>query len=85
MFKAQGIKHKKKRERFAIVGGASANLYLREKFTSLCKEFDKELILAPLAYCSDNAAMIGRCAIEDYKNGKFVQLDNIAVNPKSGL
>ena len=28
---------------FAIVGGASANIYLREAFEQLCKEFDKQM------------------------------------------
>ena len=58
-------------KKFAIVGGASANLYVREKFSQLCKEYDMEIIFAPLEYCSDNAAMIGRVGIEQYKNGDF--------------
>jgi len=50
----------------AIVGGASANLYLREGYEKLCAEFGKQLHTAPLAYCADNAAMIGRYAIDAY-------------------
>ena len=51
--------------RFAIVGGASANLYLRDKVEKLLYEFEvEELLLAKLEYCSDNAVMIGRVAIE---------------------
>jgi len=51
--------------RFAIVGGASANLYLRNKVEKLLYEFEvEELLLAKLEYCSDNAVMIGRVAIE---------------------
>jgi N6-L-threonylcarbamoyladenine synthase len=56
---------------FAIVGGASANLYLRESCRSLVQSFDAQQILAPLQYCSDNAVMIGRVAIEQYENGKI--------------
>ncbi|NOR55043.1 MAG: tRNA (adenosine(37)-N6)-threonylcarbamoyltransferase complex transferase subunit TsaD, partial [Sulfurovum sp.] len=41
---------------FAIVGGASANKYIREAYEKLCKEFGKTLHVAPLEYCSDNAA-----------------------------
>ncbi|RUM75361.1 MAG: tRNA (adenosine(37)-N6)-threonylcarbamoyltransferase complex transferase subunit TsaD, partial [Sulfurovum sp.] len=48
---------------FAIVGGASANLYIREAYEELCGEFGKRLHTAPLKYCSDNAAMIGRYAV----------------------
>ncbi len=68
---------------FAIVGGASANLYLREKFLSLCEEFDITLHTAPLKYCSDNAAMIGRYAIDAYKNEDFIPLNALKASPKS--
>lgn len=64
---------------FAIVGGASANLYLREAYEKLCQEFGKQMHVAPLEYCSDNAAMIGRCAIEAYKKGEFEDACNIKV------
>ena len=57
---------------FAIVGGASANFYIREAYEKLCAEFGKTLHTAPLEYCSDNAAMIGRYAIEAYKNRLFI-------------
>jgi len=66
--------------RFAIVGGASANLYLREKIDILLQQFNcNELLLANLQYCSDNAAMIGRVAIEQYKQCDFVKIDEIDV------
>jgi len=54
---------------FAIVGGASANLYLRQGYEALCREFGKTMHTAPLAYCSDNAAMIGRYAVDAYHHG----------------
>jgi N6-L-threonylcarbamoyladenine synthase len=53
---------------FAIVGGASANLYLRIAYEQLCREFGKTMHTAPLEYCSDNAAMIGRYAVDAYYN-----------------
>jgi N6-L-threonylcarbamoyladenine synthase len=57
---------------FAVVGGASANIYLREQIDILLKEFNyDELLLSKLQYCSDNAVMIGRIAIEQYKQGDF--------------
>jgi N6-L-threonylcarbamoyladenine synthase len=56
---------------FAIVGGASANLYLREQIDILLQSVKcNQLLLADLKYCSDNAAMIGRVAIEIYKEDK---------------
>lgn len=64
-------------KRFAIVGGASANTELRTRCEELCKKFDAPLLLAPLKFCSDNAAMIGRVAIEQYNNNDFVSFDDI--------
>lgn len=65
IFKTEAIKD------FAIVGGASANKYIREAYQELCDEFGKTLHVAPLQYCSDNAAMIGRYALEAYEKKVF--------------
>ncbi len=62
---------------FAIVGGASANNYIREAYEKLCKEFNKTMHVAPLEYCSDNAAMIGRYAIDAYHKKLFVNPNDI--------
>ena len=62
-----GKKAKEHIKDFAIVGGASANKYIREAYETLSKKFGKTMHVAPLAYCSDNAAMIGRYAIDAYK------------------
>ncbi|WP_395001702.1 tRNA (adenosine(37)-N6)-threonylcarbamoyltransferase complex transferase subunit TsaD [uncultured Helicobacter sp.] len=67
---------------FGVVGGASANAFLRAKIESLCHEFDKRLILAPLEFCADNAAMIGRLACEAYARRDFSPL-NDTISPKS--
>ncbi len=64
---------------FAIVGGASANQYLRDKIESLCKEYGITLHLAPLKYCADNAVMIGRCAIDGYKNQDFINYKDLDI------
>ena len=66
IFKSEQIKN------FAIVGGASANKYIREAYQNLCDEFGKTLHVAPLQYCSDNAAMIGRYALEAYHKKHFI-------------
>jgi len=60
---------------FAIVGGASANLALREELQKLSKKYKFNLLYPELKYCSDNAAMIGRIAVEMYKNQDFSNLD----------
>ncbi len=70
---------------FAIVGGASANLYLRQKIQDLCDQFGAKLHLAPLIYCSDNAVMIGRCALDAYEAHDFASFDKLVSMPKSAI
>ena len=77
--KSKKIFEQEKIKDFAIVGGASANLYIREAYESLCKKFGKNLHTAPLEFCSDNAAMIGRYAVEAYKKELFVDAYEIDV------
>ncbi|CAA6812113.1 MAG: TsaD/Kae1/Qri7 protein, required for threonylcarbamoyladenosine t(6)A37 formation in tRNA [uncultured Sulfurovum sp.] len=64
---------------FAIVGGASANKYIREAYEKLCQEFGKKMHVAPLAYCSDNAAMIGRYALDAYEKKQFTPPNEIDI------
>ena len=71
--------------RLAIVGGASANLYLRARIEELLKPHRAELILSELQYCSDNAAMIGRVAVDMYKQGLFSSINSLDVSPKSNI
>lgn len=70
---------------FAIVGGASANLYLRERVLELLKPYDAALLLSELTYCADNAAMIGRAAIEAWKRGDTVEIKNITIHPRCSI
>ena len=70
---------------FAIVGGASANLYLRGQIEELLKPHKAELLLSELKYCSDNAAMIGRVAVDMYKQNIFTSLDSLVSSPRSLL
>ncbi len=72
-------------KRFAIVGGASANLYLRSKIEELLKPHKANLLLSELQYCSDNAAMIGRVAVEAYERKKFVDISKLQSSPRSSL
>lgn len=74
--KTSAIKH------FGIVGGASANKALRVELEKLCIQFDKNILFAPLEFCSDNAAMIGRCGIEAYHLEQFTSIRNLDVSPK---
>ncbi|MEA3353921.1 MAG: tRNA (adenosine(37)-N6)-threonylcarbamoyltransferase complex transferase subunit TsaD [Campylobacterota bacterium] len=68
--------------KFAIVGGASANTKLRVACEELCKKHNAPLLLAQLQYCSDNAAMIGRVAVEQYLNKDFVNINDIDITTR---
>ena len=76
LFKQKPIKN------FAIVGGASANIYLRTQLEDLCKKYNTTLYLSELKYCSDNAAMIGRVAIEQFKKSDFVSIEEIDIQTR---
>jgi N6-L-threonylcarbamoyladenine synthase len=70
---------------FAIVGGASANIYLRQKIEELIKPYSSELYLSELKYCSDNAAMIGRVGVEMYKRAEFTPHEELFAKSRSEL
>ena len=70
---------------FAIVGGASANIYLRGQIEELLQPHKAKLLLSELKYCSDNAAMIGRVAVEMYKKEMFSSLEDLDISPRSTL
>lgn len=67
---------------FAIVGGASANIRLRTSIEELCNKHNTKLYLSQLKYCSDNAAMIGRVAVEQYKQDDFIDIDEIDIQSR---
>ena len=69
-------------QNFAIVGGASANIHLRSQLEEICKKSNTNLYLSELKYCSDNAAMIGRVAVEQYKQNDFITIENIDVQSR---
>ncbi len=70
---------------FAIVGGASANLRLREEFIKECEKRGIAISFALLEFCADNAAMIARAGIEAYKRGEFIAMEDLKVLPRSCL
>ncbi|MBD3843115.1 MAG: tRNA (adenosine(37)-N6)-threonylcarbamoyltransferase complex transferase subunit TsaD [Campylobacterales bacterium] len=63
---------------FAIVGGAAANESIRDAFASLCGKLNIMQHFVELRYCSDNAAMVGRIAIDYYLNNQFTDYKNIS-------
>ncbi len=77
--KSKKIFAKEDIKNFAIVGGASANQYIRHAYERLCGEFGKTMHVAPLKYCSDNAAMIGRYALDAYDKKAFIDPHKIDI------
>lgn len=62
-------------ETLIVAGGVAANSALRERFETLTKENNIELYIPSLKYCTDNAAMIGAVAYEQFKRGDFADLN----------
>jgi N6-L-threonylcarbamoyladenine synthase len=52
-----------------LVGGVAANRRLRQRLERRCGELGLAWRLAPLAYCTDNAAMIGVAAAQRFASG----------------
>lgn len=52
-----------------IAGGVSANKGLRESLEEACKKENINLSVPRMAYCTDNAAMIGAAAYYAYQKG----------------
>ena len=48
----------------------------------LCQKNRCELLLAPLAFCSDNALMIARAGRDKYLKKEFISHDKLTINPR---
>ena len=60
--------------RVILGGGVSANSALRQEMTRACQEAGAELFLAPLAYCTDNAAMVAGLAYHKLRANQIADL-----------
>lgn len=67
------------RRTLCVGGGVAANKRLRERLKEMTRESDVELIVAPIQWCTDNAAMAA-IAWEQLKRGEVAPLD-IDVTP----
>ena len=54
-----------------IAGGVSANKYLRKEIKKVTDKYKVNLSVPRMAYCTDNAAMIGAAAYPLYLKGEF--------------
>ena len=54
----------------ALGGGVAANSLLRTQLAERCAEFDITLISTPMAYCTDNAAMIAAHGYRRFQAGR---------------
>ena len=70
----------KKIKNVIVAGGVAANQGLRNEITKLTKELNVELIIPPIKYCTDNAAMIAAAGYYAYKKGRLADLN---LNSKS--
>lgn len=68
----------------AVVGGVSANNYLRQKFEKAAAKDQLQVIFPVKELSTDNAAMVGLAAYHQYINKNFSGLD-VGVEPNLGL
>lgn len=55
---------------FAVAGGVAANGQIRAALKGLSRDLEQPFIAPPLAYCTDNAAMIAWAGAEAYQAGR---------------
>ena len=65
-----------------LAGGVSANSYLRKLLKQKADENNFKVYMPELKYCTDNAAMVGRVAVEQYKQNDFITIENIDVQSR---
>lgn len=64
-----------KAKRIILTGGVSANSRLRERAEDLAKRKNLRLVIPPIRYCTDNAAMIGYVGALRMARGEASELD----------
>lgn len=80
MQKAQRAIDKTGIQKIIFTGGVSANSRLRERALEWSKKNHIEMVIPPLRYCTDNAAMIGYAGIQRLNRGEF-SLQSLEASP----
>lgn len=71
-----------KSDRVILTGGVSANSRLRERATEWAQKKKITLVIPPLRYCTDNAAMIGYVGVLRMARGEFSAV-NLGPSPQA--
>ena len=58
-----------------LTGGVSANSRLREKAEAMAREKNWQLVIPPIRYCTDNAAMVGYAGLVRMQRGEVSTQD----------
>lgn len=67
--------HQFKAKQLLLCGGVAANRGLRTALQERCEREGIELLIPPMKYCTDNAAMIGAAAYIKWQHGESSELD----------
>ena len=59
----------------ALAGGVSANTALRESFRNYAHRYGWTIHIPPIAFTTDNAAMVGIAGYYKYMQGRFFEMD----------
>jgi N6-L-threonylcarbamoyladenine synthase len=66
--------------KIVLTGGVSANSRLRAKFQEVAAQHQFQLVIPPLRYCTDNAAMIGYTGLLKLRRG---EISDLSLGPSS--